>query len=593
MSADTILHRLHKNGRTRPSDTAYYEKINDKWQPTSWGEYLAEVRQATRALIAMGLNPGDNVAILGFNRSEWVNLDLACMLSGGAPAGIYTTNSPTEVKYIIEHADAHVVLLEDLGQWEKVKEVRDQLPKLKYVVMMRGAPVPDAPDVFSWDDFLAQGNQVPESVIDERLDSLEMDQLATLIYTSGTTGPPKGVMLSHQNLSTTSKLAMQLLGLGPGDSVLSYLPLSHIAEQMFTIHAAITAGYQVYYAEDGLKVADNLKEVSPTMVFGVPRVWERFYAGVTKKLGESTGAKAKIAAWAQGVGRETWAVRNKGSEPSGLLAIKYNLANRLVFSKVKDALGLGRLRYAISGAAPIQQEILEFFSGLDVCIMEVYGQSEGSGVSTANFPGSVKYGTVGRPWPDTEVKLSEEGEIIVRGPGIFMGYLKDDEATNKDLIDGWLHSGDLGEFDADGYLKIIGRKKEIIITSGGKNIAPKNIEAALKDIGIVADAIVVGDNRRFVTALLTLEPDATAVLASQKGWPLGNLHEHPEMQAYMQEQIDSKVNSMFARVEQVRGFQILPENFSVEGGELTPTLKMKRNIIYKKYSETIETMYTD
>jgi long-chain acyl-CoA synthetase len=597
MTADTILHRLHKNGRNRPSDPAYYEKdkATGQWNLTTWGEYLAQVRQAARALIATGFHPGDKVTILGFNRSEWVIFDLAAMLAGGAPAGIYTTNSPAEVKYIVEHAEAKLILLEDAGQWEKVAQVRDQLPDLKYVVMMRGVPKIEAPDVLTWEEFLAHGNQVPESQVDTRLDELKMDQLATLIYTSGTTGPPKGVMLSHHNLSNTARLAVQLLTLSPGDSVLSYLPLSHIAEQMFTIHAAITAGYQVYYAEDGLKVADNLKEVTPTMVFGVPRVWERFYAGVTAKMSQATGAKAKIATWAQGVGREVWAVKNSGGEPHGLLAFKYKLASKLVFSKVKEALGLGKLRYAISGAAPIQAEILEFFSGLDISIMEVYGQSEGSGVSTANFPGHVKYGSVGRPWPETDVKLGEDGEIIVRGPGIFLGYYKEPNATAKDLVDGWLHSGDLGEFDADGYLKIIGRKKEIIITSGGKNIAPKNIEAALKDIEIVADAIVIGDNRRFITALLTLEPTALSVLASQKGWLLDSpdLHEHPSLLAYMQEQIDSKVNTQFARVEQVRGFHILPQGFSVEGGELTPTLKMKRNVIYKKYMDVIEGMYTE
>jgi long-chain acyl-CoA synthetase len=590
MTANTILHRLHENAKIRPNAPAYYAKSGDNWIPASWRDYLAQVRQAARALTALGVKPGDVICILGFNRPEWVIFDLAGMLVGGAAAGIYTSNSPGEVKYILEHAEANIVLLEDQEQWEKVRQVRHELPDLSCVVMMKGVKIDD-PMVIEWDSFMARGNEIGEEVIDERLNGLKMDQLATLIYTSGTTGPPKGVMLSHENLAWTAKVAQELFDLKPSDSTLSYLPLSHIAEQMFTIHAPITVGYPVYYAESGLKVADNLKEVQPTLVFGVPRVWERFYAGVTARLKESTGVRAKIATWAQGIGRRVSALRNKGQEPTGLLALQYKVADRLVFAKVKQALGLNNIRICVSGAAPIAKEIPEFFSGLDVTIFEVYGQSEDCGPTTINRPRATKFGTTGQIWPGSEIKIAQDGEILVKGPHVFMGYYKNPEATAETLVDGWLYSGDLGYFDEEGYLIITGRKKEIIITSGGKNIAPKNIEAALKNLDLVADAVVIGEQRRYLTALLTLEEGAMSKFAQEHGLEGQEWHTHPLVIAEIQKGIDEQVNPLFARVEHVRQFRILPRNFTVEHGELTPTLKIKRRVVNEHFATEIESMY--
>jgi long-chain acyl-CoA synthetase len=592
MTADTILHRLHENKRIRPNAPAYYLKTGDHWVPTSWREYTDEVRQAAKALIALGVEPGGSVAILGFNRPEWVIMDLAGMLVGGTATGIYTTNSPEEVKYITSHSEASVILLEDADQWKKVEQIWPEIDTLKHVVMYRGVNIDDE-RVLSWEQFLAKGEGIDDSQVDERLNSLDPQGLCTLIYTSGTTGPPKGVMLSHHNLSWTAQVGLELFELTPEDSSLSYLPLSHIAEQVFSIHAAITAGYQVYFAESGLKVADNIREVQPTIVFGVPRVWERFHAGVLAKMQEATGAKAKIASWAQSVGREVSAVKNRGEEPAGLLALKYKLANKLVFSKVKPALGLGNARHLVSGAAPIAKEILEFFSGLDLLIYEIYGQSEDCGPTTINRPGATKFGTVGQPWPGTEVKIAEDGEILVKGPNVFLGYYKDPAATNDTLIDGWLYSGDLGQFDSDGFLTITGRKKEIIITSGGKNIAPKNIEAALKNLDLVSEAVVIGEQRRYLTALLTLEEGAAAKFAEEHSLDVNALHESELVRQHLQKEIDEKVNSLFARVEHVRGFTIIPRQFTVEDGELTPTLKIKRRIIDKNFKDHIEAMYVE
>lgn len=591
---DTVLHRLHENGRIRPNAPAYYEKIGDAWVPTSWQEYTNQVRQAAKALLALGIQPGQNTTILGFNRPEWVIFDLATMMIGGAPAGIYTTSSPQECKYIVENAEAPIILVENENQWNKMKEVRDDISTLKYIVTMRGTTIDDEMTL-DWDSFLARGNEISDEKLDEQMNALEYKGLATLIYTSGTTGPPKGVMLSHENLATTSASAQGILSLNASDSVISYLPLSHIAEQMFTIHTAITAGYQVYYAQyppqDHLN--ENFKEIKPTLVFGVPRIWERFAAGVSAKLAENTGVKAKIANWAIGVGREATAVRNAGGEPSGMLARKYKLADKLVFSKVREGLGFDRMLNAASGAAPIAPEILEFFGSLGIIILEIYGQSEGSGPTTVNRPGATKFGKVGLPWPDCEVKLAEDGEILAKGPNIFLGYYRNEEATKSDLIDGWLHSGDLGEFDEDGYLSIIGRKKEIIITSGGKNIAPKNIEAALKNVDLVSQAVVIGEQRRYITALLTLDEESLPQFVQEHGLEGQTLHDNPVVIDYLQKEIDEKVNSLFARVEQVRKFTVLPRDFTVEDGELTPTLKIKRRIINENFSDEIESMYSE
>ncbi|MCA9900991.1 MAG: long-chain fatty acid--CoA ligase [Anaerolineales bacterium] len=589
---DTILHRLHENGRIRPNAPAYYEKIGNAWVPTSWKEYTNQVRQAARALVTLGVEPGQNVTILGFNRPEWVIFDLASMMVGGAPAGIYTTNSSEECKYIVENSDSSVILVENQQQWDKIAQVRDDIACLKHIVLMRGTEIDDSMTL-SWEAFMAKGDETDESVVDARMNALEQDQLATLIYTSGTTGPPKGVMLSHRNLSSTSKNAQGLIDLVPSDRTLSYLPLSHIAEQMFSIHAAITAAYQVYYAEYSPQdhLNDNLKEVKPTVFFGVPRIFERFQAGVAAKMALATGAKAKIASWARGVGSKVTNLRNRGQAPSGLLALQYNLANKLVFSTVKEGLGMTEARILITSAAPISPDILHFLGSLDLPIMELYGQSEDCGPTTTNRPGAIKVGTVGQAWPGSEVKLGPDNEILVKGPNVFMGYFKNPTATEEDLVDGWLHSGDLGEFDEDGFLKIIGRKKEIIITSGGKNIAPKNIEAALKNLDLVSQAVVIGERRRFLTALLTLDPDAAAKFAQAHNLEGQTLHEHPVLIEHLQKEIDEKVNQLFARVEHVRNFRVLPRDFTIEDGELTPTLKIKRRIINENFSEEIEAMY--
>jgi long-chain acyl-CoA synthetase len=592
MATDTIPARLFRNETTRPHRPAYYVKQGGAWRATTWASYAREVRQAGRAMMALGLGKGATVGILGFNRPEWSIADLACMSAGGAPAGIYTTCSAEEVQYILHHAEAPIAFVEDEQQWEKIAAKRDELPKLKYVVTFKGvAKIADGL-VLTWDEFLARGEDVAKTDFERVVDGLEPDDLATLIYTSGTTGPPKGVMLSHRNLAWTAAALNQVTGLTQNDVSLSYLPLSHIAEQMATIHGPVTNGACVYYAESIDKVPDNLKEVRPTLLFGVPRIWEKFNAGIAAKLAEAAGIKEKLLTWARWVGAEVNAARCAGRKPTRLMEAQYELANRLVFSKLKAALGLDRGRNFVSGAAPIGKEVLEFFASLDIPIQEIYGQSEDCGPTSFNLKGRTRFGSVGVPLPGVEVKIADDEEILVKGPNVFMGYYKDEEATNAALTDGWLHSGDLGKFDADGFLHIIGRKKDIIITSGGKNITPKNIEASLKNCPLVAEAVVIGDRRKFLTALIALDEDAAEKLARERGMSVTELHDNSAVREEIQKAVDA-TNRTLARVETIKKFAILPRNLTVEDGELTPTLKVKRRVVNENFAEQIESMYAE
>jgi long-chain acyl-CoA synthetase len=592
MPADTIVHRLLSQAERRPESPALYEKRDGVWRSISYRRYADTVKRVGRALIALGVEPGGTVSMLGFNRAEWVYMAVGVMAVGGAGAGIYTTCSPSEVAYIVGHAESKVVLVENEEQWRKIEKELDHLPLLQHVVLMRDVRGVTHDKVLSWEAFLEKADLVSEERLLERTHALEPKGLAVLIYTSGTTGPPKGVMLSHEALAFTAGVAKKVGDLKPQDCSLSYLPLSHIAEQVFTIHAPITCGASVYFAESLEKVPENLKEIQPTVFFGVPRIWEKFHAGISGKMAGAKGAKKLLVEWARRVGTRVSDLRARGHEPRGVLAAEYALAKGLVFDKLKPAIGLGRARLCVSGAAPIAREVLEFFASLDITVLEVYGQSEDCGPTSFNLPGRTRFGTVGPAIEGVEVKIAADGEILVRGPNVFLGYYKEPEATAEALVDGWLHSGDLGAFDAEGFLTITGRKKEIIITAGGKNIAPKNIEAALKNHPLVSEAVVIGDRRKYLTVLVTLDPEAATAFAKDKGLPTERLHELPAVRDEIERAIE-EVNRDLARVETVKKFTILERAFGVDSGELTPTLKVKRKVVGEKYSAQIEAMYAE
>ncbi|MFT7474175.1 MAG: long-chain acyl-CoA synthetase [Verrucomicrobiales bacterium] len=591
MAETTILHHLERHARTQGSATALRDKLTGTWRTTSWSEYNDLTRQVARAMIGAGIGEGDVVTILGANRPEWVISALGAMRSGGVSAGVYTTCSAEEIGYIVQHSESPLLIVETLEQLGRVLEVWDKIPSLKNVVLMRDAGTHEDPRVHGWDDFLASGDSVDEAEVDARLAALRRDQVADFIYTSGTTGPPKAVMLTHENLEWTGSQLADAVKLTDQEVALSYLPLSHIAEQTASMLMALVRGYQVHFCDDGLQLAGYLKETRPTIFFGVPRVWERFEAGIKAQLGQATGMKAKIADWARSVSSRHIAEQNAGRTPNALLAAQYNAADKVVLSKIHAALGFDRCRVIVSGAAPIPAATLEFFASVGIPVLELYGQSEDTGPTTTNLPGKNRFGTVGQALDGVEVKIAEDGEILVRGKNVFAGYYKNDEATAETLIDGWLHSGDLGKLDDDGYLSIIGRKKDIIITSGGKNIAPQNIEEALAGIDIVGTPVVVGDKQRFLVALLTLQPEAAGRFAEEHGIDPSAMHDDPVVRAHLEEAIAKQVNPLMARVEHIRNFVVLPNEFSTDGGELTPTFKVKRNVVNEMYADQIAATY--
>lgn len=601
LRATTVPSRLRLHADERGDRPAYFHRVEGEWRPTTWRRLDQQVRRAAAALIALGFEPGSTLGILGSNRPEWTIGALAAMTAGGAPVGIYTTSSPEQVAYIVGHAGCRALLVESRDQWAELEHLLGELPKLRKIVVMEpGDPAAaydddtdDHPMVSSWEAFLAHAEGVAEQALDERLESIEADQLGTLVYTSGTTGPPKGAMLSHANLVATAIMGLEVFGQHDDFCSVSYLPLAHIAEQMFSIHIPVYAGYPVYYVESFETLVEDVRTVQPTIFFGVPRVWERIHAAIREK-GEAGGLRGRLFRWAVAVGRRVSLRRDRGSGPGLWLALQHRLADRLVGAEVRRAIGLGRARVCASGAAPIAEEILELFLHLGLPIYEVYGQTEVCGPTTWNRPGNFRLGTVGPPLPGIELRLADDGEIQVRGPNVFQGYFRDPEATAEALAGGWLRSGDLGTLDEDGFLTITGRKKDIIVTSTGKNIAPGNIEAALKNCDLVAEALVVGEGRRYLTALLTLDPAAVRRLGAElEGTGEGELDpRHPVLTERLQQTVEA-VNGRFSRAEWVRGFQVLERSFSVEAGEITPTMKVRRQVVCERYRDVIEQLYAE
>lgn len=573
---------------------------------TSWQNYGESVRQAARSLLDLGVQRGDAVAILGFNSPEWATLAFAAMAVGATPAGIYWTSSSQDIAYILNHSKAKVLLVDEPKRLRNVEAVEAELHHLRTVVMLAAEPGPQGQalenplctpanrrQLMSWPSFLALGSTSWEPALNDRLASLMPTDIGTLIYTSGTTGPAKAVALSQGNLWWMGQNMTSLYEVDERDRMLSYLPLAHIAEQMGSMHNQAHSGLAVYYARSIEELGEHLKEVRPTIFFGVPRVWEKMQAGIEAKLNEATGPKAHLARWALGVGQR-WHDLDHAGRPCGpWLQMQMKLARRLVHSKVQAALGLDQARFLSSGAAPIHPDKLRFFAGLDLPVRELYGQSEACGPSTMSFPGSTRVGSVGKALPGTEVRVADDGELLVRGPHLFQGYAGSPGATADAFDNGWLRTGDIGHIDEDGYVFITGRKKDIIITSGGKNISPANIESALMEAELIEHAVVCGDNRHYLTALLTLDPQAMKAWALGEGLPAeADLRDHPRVLAALQAAVD-RVNASQARVAQVRKFAVLPHSLSIEGGELTPTLKVKRKVVIDRHAALIDQLYRE
>ncbi|QQR74123.1 MAG: AMP-binding protein [Holophagales bacterium] len=574
--------------RTHGDRPALRWKQDGAWQTATWAEYGARARRVARALIALGVEPRRGVAIMSYNRPEWLLADLGAILAGAIPTGIYTTSAREQVIYIARHCEAAVVVVENAAYLELFESLRGDLPQLKAIVVMSG--VASRGDVLSWEDFEARGDGVPESALAERLAAQRQDDPCTLIYTSGTTGPPKAVMISHGNVTFLAEVGGPTFAIGPSDRFLSYLPLSHIAEQCISVYMPMVGGSCAYFAESLEKLPENLREVRPTIFFGVPRVWEKIQARMQAVGASSSWLRRRIAAWARVKGLAGGYAAQRGLPlPAG-----YGLAEKVVFSKVKERLGLDAARVCITSAAPISLGTLEYFLSLGIAICEVYGMSECTGPTTFSVPDRLRTGRAGFAIPGTELKLAEDGEVWMRGPHVFLGYYKDETATRETRdADGWLHSGDIGELDADGFLRITDRKKELLITSGGKNVAPAPIEARLKTIPGIAQAVLVGDQRNYVAALLTLDPERVAEVARRLGSPARDIAAARTCEifrAYLERELEN-VNATVARYEAVRRFVVLPGELTIVGGELTPTMKLKRRVIREKYAAEIESLY--
>jgi long-chain acyl-CoA synthetase len=562
----TVPSRFFQTVRSRPDAVALRARDGDGWQELTFAEYADRACRVAAGLQRLGIGRGDRVVLMMRNRPEFFVADMAVLLVGGTAISIYNSSAPEQVQYLAGHCKAKVAILEDVGYLERFLKVRSELPDLEHIVLM------DDPDGLAPDDVLSWDAQLASEPVDfeAAVKVAQPSDLATVIYTSGTTGPPKGVMLDHANICWTAESLRLTLAhvAAEGRRLVSYLPMAHIAERMTSHYQQALLGYEVTTCSEAGQVASYLPQVRPEILFAVPRIWEKMYAGI----------HAVVAA-----------------DPQQKEAFERAMetGDDAVLRPVREMLGLDQVISAITGAAPIPVEILEFFRALGVPLAEIYGMSESSGPMTFDAV-DVRLGTVGRAIPGCEVKLAEDGEVICRGGNVFRGYLNDPEKTAEALDDdGWLHSGDIGEFDDDGYLRIVDRKKELIITAGGKNISPANLEAALKSFPIIGQACVIGDGRPFVSALLVLDPEIAPGWARQHGVAdasLAELAEHPDVKVEVEGYV-TEANKRFSNVEQVKKFALLGEEWLPDSEELTPTMKLKRRGIHTKYADVIEDLY--
>jgi long-subunit acyl-CoA synthetase (AMP-forming) len=600
-TVETMVQDIARHARERGSVVALREMDDDgKWASSTWDEYWMSVRAIGKGLMALGHQPGDIVGLVSNNRREWVFCQHGAAAAGGVVAPVYPTSTPEQTGYIISHCDATIAICDSEEQLDKFLEcLREKHFAVKHIITIDAIDVGERADgldvdVITLADLMERGAEVDDADLDERLDAVEPDGLALLIFTSGTTGLPKGAEYTHVGIRTVVDAVKDVYSemWEAERRYISYLPLSHVAEQVFTNFVGLAQGGVTYFCRDIKKVKEYLPVARPTVFFAVPRVWEKFEAALRSKLGAATGIKAKLAEWALKTELEHF----ERQVATGIEQVswKRSLANKLVISKIQQKLGLDELILAGSGAAPIARGTLDFFASLGIEVSEGYGMTETSGVATVQPFGRPRFGTVGKALPCVDVRIADDGEIMLRGKNMIRGYLQLPEKTAELFTDDWMHTGDIGELDDEGFLKITGRKKDLIITAGGKNIAPAEIEGHLQTIPGVGQAVVVGDRQPYLCALLALDEEALGDLASAAGVSkskITDLAKSDKVREFVQKCIDEGCNSKLARYQTIKKFEILPHAFSVDGGELTPTLKVKRNVVNDKYADTITSMY--
>ncbi len=593
MNEQSIYQMFKQTCETYPDKTAYRLKKNGQWIPITWREQQQACQAISKSFIALGLQKGDKVNVLGATRLEWVQCDFGAVSIGVVTVGIYPTLLPDECAYIINHSDAVLIFVENQDQLNKILKVRKDLPKLKHIVIWDGAGSAEH-GVLSWNEFLEKGTDVSDAEFQERAASINPDDLASIVYTSGTTGVPKGAMITHGNLVFTSWSVQQCIYTEPDFENILFLPLAHVFARII-VYFCLRAGLTTSFAESIEKVAENIKEVRPHFFGSVPRIFEKVYDKITQGVEDAGGVKKALFDWALSVGYEVSEHKEHKRPVPFLLSKKYALARALVFKKIKEALG-GRLRYAISGAAPLNVAIAKFFHACDVLILEGIGMTENTSFTNVNRYDNYKFGTVGQPGPGIEQKIASDGEILFRGKNVMKGYYKNPEATAETIDkDGWLYTGDVGEIDEDNFLRITDRKKDLIITAGGKNIAPQHVERVIKTSRYISQVMAYGDRKKYLVALITLDRPQVELWATKEGIAYQSWEElanHPKVRELIQKEIDER-NKELASFETIKKFIILPQDFTIDSGDLTPTLKIKRKVVTERLRDQLEKLYQE
>jgi long-chain acyl-CoA synthetase len=568
-----------------------------RWVETSWAEYAERVAHVAVGMLELGVQPGDKVAIHSENRVEWLLADLAAQGIGATSVGVYPTSPSAEVHYVLEHSEAVLLVDEDEEQLDKALEVRDKLPRLRHIAVIetRGVHVDDDGALLTFAGLEERGARHPDAIGEyrRRVEQLDPEATAIIVYTSGTTGPPKGAMLSHRNLLAVAEGAYHAYGAHEGDEILSYLPLCHVAERLVSLIDAVYGGYVVNFGEDAETFTNDLREVQPTFFLGVPRVWEKMLAGIQIRMNDASWLKRTNYRFWIGQGRRI-AQKRMAGRMGPLDRLVYAAGWVMLYRSLREKLGLSRVRVALSGAAPIAPQVLEYFWALGIPVREGYGQTENTALCTYTPADDVRIGTVGKALPGVELRIADDGEILTRSPGVFQGYFKNEAATRETVdAEGWLHTGDVGVLDDDGFLTITDRKKDIIITAGGKNISPSEIENKLKVSPYIREAIVIGDQRKYLSALIGIELDTVGDWAQRERiayTTYRDLTQKPEVVALVQGVVD-EVNRELAQVETIKRFTLLPKELDPEDGELTATQKVKRAAIAREFETLIEAMY--
>src|SRR3989440_2673149 len=582
---ETVPALFQHTAARRPDQPALFFKAGERWVPINWSEYGRAVTRLGNALLAEGLPPQDRVALWSANRPEWQIADLAILHAGGVTVAIYQTLSADQVKYLLTHSESKILIVETRELLKQVIAMRSDLPGLQRVILIDGEAAEQEGWVIGWHEALGRGDESGRSrpgLLASRWQALKPDDRASLIYTSGTTGLPKAASLSHRNLTWTSAASLQCFRGDPNDRVVSYLPLAHVLERVVSHLRQLITGCRVYFCPQVDKVMEAVREVHPTYFTSVPRLWEKIFAGVRQKLDEVHGPRRAVRDWALLMGSLRTSAYEQAKQPPAWVRWQWALADRLVFAKIRKTLGFDELLICISGSAAISPDILRFFYGIGIEILEGYGLTETTAPATFNRPGKAHFGTVGQPLPGVEIRLASDGEILVKGGNVFSGYFKDPKATQEALEDGWLRTGDIGELDKDGYLKITDRKKDLFKTSGGKYIAPGAMETQLRHHRGIAQAVVLGDGRPFVAALIVLDREA----APGKAGP-----DDPQAKRLVDEAV-ATVNRALSHPEQIKKWKILDADFVI-GDELTPSMKVKRKRIAEKYRSQIEALYAE